>query len=255
MASTTTNFGLRKIDLTDAPPDITVLNQNWDTIDEELDKAYTSDKKPTAQDIGAVPLDGSEAMTGQLQTPKVVFDRSGGTHGDCGIYKNNSTGDAPVQITDRGSNDKVAILSMSGQNQTLKFTVGEQDEAGNTQSSAVYDVYHQGNPPAAEDVGALPDAGGTVSGAINFKQVENGYGRVVKNHSSSADYGTNVTDFDAEGNSAKLTVSAKDNTAYFTGRNNVSNKLYGTHNLRAGTSDLTAGSSTLATGEIYLVYQ
>ncbi len=33
MASTTTNYGLRKIDLTDAPPDITVLNQNWDKID------------------------------------------------------------------------------------------------------------------------------------------------------------------------------------------------------------------------------
>jgi hypothetical protein len=36
MASTTTNFNLHKIDLTDAPPDITVLNQNWDIIDENL---------------------------------------------------------------------------------------------------------------------------------------------------------------------------------------------------------------------------
>lgn len=36
MASKTTNFNLHKIDLTDAPPDITVLNQNWDAIDSEL---------------------------------------------------------------------------------------------------------------------------------------------------------------------------------------------------------------------------
>lgn len=36
MASTTTNYNLRKIDLTDAPPDITVLNANWDKIDREL---------------------------------------------------------------------------------------------------------------------------------------------------------------------------------------------------------------------------
>jgi len=36
MASTTTNYNLHKIDLTDAPPDITVLNQNWDKIDTEL---------------------------------------------------------------------------------------------------------------------------------------------------------------------------------------------------------------------------
>lgn len=38
MSSKTTNYNLHKIDLTDAPPDITVLNQNWDKIDQELFK-------------------------------------------------------------------------------------------------------------------------------------------------------------------------------------------------------------------------
>lgn len=33
MSSKTSNYSLHKIDLTDAPPDITVLNENWDTID------------------------------------------------------------------------------------------------------------------------------------------------------------------------------------------------------------------------------
>lgn len=41
MSSKTTNFNLHKIDLTDAPPDITVLNQNWDAIDAAL---VTADK-------------------------------------------------------------------------------------------------------------------------------------------------------------------------------------------------------------------
>lgn len=36
MSSKTTNYNLHKIDLSDAPPDITVLNQNWDVIDTEL---------------------------------------------------------------------------------------------------------------------------------------------------------------------------------------------------------------------------
>lgn len=36
MATSTTNYGLHKIDLTDAPPDITVLNPNFDKIDEQL---------------------------------------------------------------------------------------------------------------------------------------------------------------------------------------------------------------------------
>lgn len=36
MSSKTLNYSLHKIDLTDAPPDITVLNDNWDIIDEHL---------------------------------------------------------------------------------------------------------------------------------------------------------------------------------------------------------------------------
>ena len=36
MSTKTTNYNLHKIDLTDAPPDITVLNPNWDTIDAKL---------------------------------------------------------------------------------------------------------------------------------------------------------------------------------------------------------------------------
>lgn len=33
---TTTNYALKKIELTDSPPDITVLNSNFDTIDTQL---------------------------------------------------------------------------------------------------------------------------------------------------------------------------------------------------------------------------
>lgn len=36
MSSKTTNYNLHKIDLTDAPPDITVLNPNWDTLDAKI---------------------------------------------------------------------------------------------------------------------------------------------------------------------------------------------------------------------------
>ena len=32
----TTNYGLRKLELTDSPPDITELNSNWDSLDTEL---------------------------------------------------------------------------------------------------------------------------------------------------------------------------------------------------------------------------
>lgn len=38
----TTNYKLKKIELTDSPPDITVINPNWDTIDEKLYGAVES---------------------------------------------------------------------------------------------------------------------------------------------------------------------------------------------------------------------
>ena len=57
MASKTTNYNLHKIDLTDAPPDITVLNQNWDTIDEKL--------KLLSEDSGVV-ISATEPTTGDI---------------------------------------------------------------------------------------------------------------------------------------------------------------------------------------------
>ena len=54
MSSKTTNYNLHKIDLNDSPPDITVLNQNFDILDEKLNEKYGDDNKPTVADIGAV---------------------------------------------------------------------------------------------------------------------------------------------------------------------------------------------------------
>ena len=62
MASQTTNYKLNKIDLTDAPPDITVLNANWDTIDTQLkslnDKSTSLSKHASSHASG-----GSDPIT------------------------------------------------------------------------------------------------------------------------------------------------------------------------------------------------
>jgi hypothetical protein len=77
MSSKTTNFNLHKIDLTDAPPDITVLNGNFDTIDTQLKRALdstgahasshaTGGSDPiTPASIGAVRKSG-DTMNGNL---------------------------------------------------------------------------------------------------------------------------------------------------------------------------------------------
>lgn len=63
MASQTPNYNLNKIDLTDAPPDITVLNSNFDTIDTQL---------KTLSDATSGTLPVSRGGTGQTTlTPSV----------------------------------------------------------------------------------------------------------------------------------------------------------------------------------------
>lgn len=68
MSSKTPNFNLHKIDLTDAPPDITVLNQNWDTLDAQL-KALSDNQSVTPEIIGAAKADLSN-VTGILPVEK-----------------------------------------------------------------------------------------------------------------------------------------------------------------------------------------
>ena len=64
MASKTTNYNLHKIDLTDAPPDITVLNPNFDIIDTEL-KNLNDGKAEAVHTHDYLPSSGG-TVTGNL---------------------------------------------------------------------------------------------------------------------------------------------------------------------------------------------
>lgn len=65
----TTNYNLKKIELTDSPPDITVLNNNWDTIDEELksqaDALATKETPQGAQEKANAALNSAKQYTDQ----------------------------------------------------------------------------------------------------------------------------------------------------------------------------------------------
>lgn len=57
MATYTTNYNLTKIALTDAPPDITVINGNWDVLDAKLKAVETNVSNPkNSQGSGAYAL-------------------------------------------------------------------------------------------------------------------------------------------------------------------------------------------------------
>ena len=82
MSAKTTNFNLHKIDLTDAPPDITVLNQNWDTIDNELKTLNDRVDTPehiTPEGIGAAPTNHGNHVPATQTADNATFLRNDNT--------------------------------------------------------------------------------------------------------------------------------------------------------------------------------
>lgn len=83
MSTTTTNYGLHKIDLTDAPPDITVLNDNWDAIDSELNNLKHEQTSCTGTgEAYEVSVSGIESLTAGVSfifTPNVVSSKASPT--------------------------------------------------------------------------------------------------------------------------------------------------------------------------------
>lgn len=70
----TTNYKLKKIELTDSPADITVLNENWDTLDTEV-KEHDSSLISHAQSITEINEE-LESINTELDTK---YDKAGGT--------------------------------------------------------------------------------------------------------------------------------------------------------------------------------
>lgn len=55
----TQNYGFNKPELSDSPPDITVMNSNWDTIDKKI-KENTDNINKNSEDIGKITLKKNE---------------------------------------------------------------------------------------------------------------------------------------------------------------------------------------------------
>lgn len=83
MSLLTKNYKLLKPELTDAPPDITAMNPNWDTVDELL--------KTLSEDSGVV-ISPTEPETGD-----VWIDTDDDSSGGGGVTSvNNQTGDVII---------------------------------------------------------------------------------------------------------------------------------------------------------------
>ena len=103
------------------------------------------------------------------------------------------------------------------------------------------------------------NGGGMVKGTVKVQNADNGYGEVSKNNSDTADYGTQLLDATNDGKSAKVAVSAANDTFTYTDRDgNIRNvfhegsKPFGEYKGNGSATPRTI--DTKGIGRIILVY-
>lgn len=111
-----------------------------------------------AGDVGAVALTGSN-MTGDLGAPNIQFTSSESR-------LSNSDGDVLVQST---KNYGAILFGNPNQDAYVVFKDFLRARHGATD----YRVYHEGLKPTAQDVGALPTSGGSLTGNLTVAEIPN----------------------------------------------------------------------------------
>lgn len=231
MSSKTTNFNLHKIDLTDAPPDITVLNENWDKIDTRMSNIvtyYNADKSADdlTDPLALIPLNST--LNGEL------YAILGGTYAyvETIFYSSISTTSRRMQVAYSYNSGKTDMaMRVYSSNGWLAWTkiANSDDLAGN----------------APDLSGVVAKSGDTMTGNLVIKNATpelklddtSGVGgtRLYKNASTDVDYGTYLMDTSNSDGTYDILVLNRDEK--------VKGKLY----IRSQTED---GSST-TTYEVY----
>ena len=171
MSSKTTNYNLHKIDLADSPPDITVLNQNFDTIDVKLKEAnddlsnanahISNNSNPhgvTLAQLGvnasATELNYIKGVTSYVQTQ--LNNKAASSHGTHVTYS--TTAPAMDGTASPGSASTVARSDHKHPTDTSRAAASDLTSHTNNKNTP--------HGVTAEQVGALPMTGGNLEGVF-----------------------------------------------------------------------------------------
>ena len=272
MSSKTTNFNLHKIDLTDAPPDITVLNQNWDIIDGLTAEDFGAAKEAQHQWESYSTL---AQISSDLTTDSTPFEVAS-------AMKDYSV----LCVVTGGSLSYSGGLIPAAENGVLtikKTTIARVAFEFVGETTGLYYAYLRSNESAfsgwkqvysEKDDSVVRKEGDTMNGNLIIKtespclslvdsQIEQNqtYSEIRKNASADVDYGTYISD--VSGGTKDMLVLARANeldqklllrVESEDGSTNTKYKVYGTHNTHIdyktyyalGDIGLTVGSETIS---------
>lgn len=219
---------------------IVFLHKTKDSSTHTNYKLYGEHNKPTASDVGALPITGGTLTGNQLwlYNGQVVFRTDTSTL-FMGMCDNTAK--------DLNNYNGILIGKPSGKSATTN-TVRLRNVVNGTVTD--YNLYGEHNKPTATDVGALPSTGGTVSGKITAKQyAQSDYGNPIEigAYIDMHKVGS-TTDYDM-----RLGLNS-DGSPYITIPNKGTYNLYGTHNkptaADVGAIPLSGGKLSSATSAI-----
>ena len=153
MATNTENLGLKKPGQEDFY-NVDDFNENFDKIDEFASRK-DNPHGVTAVQTGALPLAGGTITSSVLGL--------GGGHGSitgCETF----TGITGLKDKDTNNNRTLRVINPKYDTYPLKKAVQLVDKIDGT--SKEYNLYGEHNKPTADDVGALPNTGGTLNGDL-----------------------------------------------------------------------------------------
>ena len=158
MSTTTTNFGLVKPELTDVA-DITAMNTNWDIIDEALQASANSTVELTPWERG---VNIKDLGTGYFYLDTKLEE---GDQAAMGLPERYGTEWVGMYVTIRGSEDcyHYEAYIRDWYNDYLWHAILGSEITW-------MQIYTSVAPPTANDVGALPLSGGTLSGNISINK-------------------------------------------------------------------------------------
>ena len=200
MATNTENLGLKKPGQEDFY-NVDDFNENFDKIDEFASRK-DNPHGVTAVQTGALPLAGGTITSSVLGL--------GGGHGSitgCETF----TGITGLKDKDTNNNRTLRVINPKYDTYPLKKAVQLVDKIDGT--SKEYNLYGEHNKPTADDVGALPNTGGTLNGDL-----------IVSNNNNPS---VCCEKTNADGSSAETIVRQYGGYTSFISRNNPSKNKTG----------------------------
>ncbi len=191
-----------------------IRSGNYSGWGESFAKVYDSLRKPTAADVGALPLSGgtlTNNVTLSKDSTPTFYLKSASGQGR--LTKNaNDTVDYGTQLIDydKDGNKVTLVVRGSYYNNPNNIARLVRQSADGTVSNT-YEIIHTGNKGliTPTDIGAVSKSGDVMTGTLSLRPSGvAGYGQIYKNATATTDYGTVFADRDANGNIAALKLDA-----------------------------------------------